>query len=171
MASPIGRGTSTTAAAVGYGPDARAESRPNARMLTRAEEREMNSRRSILGAAAAVLLLASAVGARAQLDELKGTTPEQRARAQSAFMKTKLGLSAEQLPKVEALNLKYANEMEPVISGSSGPLMKMRQAKEINERKEADLKGLLSPDQFQKYLASKEEMRDKILSEMKNRAP
>ncbi len=110
----------------------------------------------------AALLIASALTATAQLDKLMNTTPQERAEAQTAFMQTKLALTADQTPKVAALNLKYAQKMDPIIKGSSGPLMKMRQMNEVNQEKEAELQQLLSADQFQKYLASKEELREKL---------
>lgn len=129
----------------------------------------MSLRKSVLGAAV-ILVLGLASAGRAQLDELKDTTPQQRAKAQTAFMKAKLGLAPEQLPKVEAINFKYAEKMEPVIKGDSGPFMKMRQMKEVNGEKESELQGVLSPDQFQKYLAAKDEMKEKVIQELKGRA-
>jgi Spy/CpxP family protein refolding chaperone len=93
----------------------------------------MRTSRIAIGlAVTAVLLMASALTAAAQIDELKNTTPEQRAKAQTAYMKGKLDLTPAQLTQVEAMNRKYA-------------------------------------DQFQKFLASKEEMRDKVMEGLKNR--
>jgi len=117
-----------------------------------------------------VLLIASALTATAQLDKLMNTTPQQRADAQTEFMQTKLALTADQTPKVAALNLKYAQKMDPIIKGSSGPLMKMRQMSEVNQEKEAELQQLLSADQFQKYLASKEELREKLEEKFEEKA-
>ena len=117
-----------------------------------------------------LLLIASAITASAQLDKLKNTTPQERAKAQTIFMKSKLDLTEAQLPKVEALNLKYAEKLDPVIKGSAGPLVKMGEFRQANEDKEAELKGILSPDQFQKYLAAKQEMREKVVNEMGKRA-
>jgi hypothetical protein len=97
-----------------------------------------------------------------QMDKLMNTTPDERANAQTALMKAKLDLTADQLPKITALNQKYAQKMEPIIKGSSGTFMKMIQMREVNEQKEAELKQVLSPEQFQKYLASKEEMREQF---------
>jgi hypothetical protein len=96
------------------------------------------------------------------MDKLMNTTPDQRATAQTAMMKEKFDLTADQLPQVAAINLKYAQKMEPIIKGSSGTLMKMSQMRGVNEEKEAELKGVLSPEQFQKYLASKDEMREQF---------
>jgi hypothetical protein len=113
-------------------------------------------------AALTLMLVATAHGAWAQMEKLQNTTPEQRAKAQTAMMKSKLDLTPEQLPKIAAINQKYAQKMEPVIKGSAGPLMKMRQMKAINEQKESELKQALSQQQFEKYLASKEEMREEF---------
>jgi hypothetical protein len=96
------------------------------------------------------------------MDKLMNTTPDQRATAQTAMMKENLDLTPEQLPQIAAINLKYAQKMEPIIKGSSGMLMKMSQMRGVNEEKEAELKGVLSPEQFQKYLASKDEMREQF---------
>jgi hypothetical protein len=100
--------------------------------------------------------------ASAQLEALQKTTPQQRAELQTAMMKERLSLTPEQLPKIEALNLKYAEQMQPIITGSEGPLMKKRAADKVDAAKEAELQQVLAPDQFQKYLAGKDEMRDKL---------
>jgi hypothetical protein len=100
--------------------------------------------------------------AAAQLEALQKTTPQQRAELQTAMMKERLSLTPEQLPKIEALNLKYAEQMQPIITGSEGPLMKKRAADKVDAAKEAELQQVLAPDQFQKYLAGKDEMRDKL---------
>ncbi|HEV8711590.1 MAG TPA: hypothetical protein VGX03_02035 [Candidatus Binatia bacterium] len=116
----------------------------------------------------AVLLLA--FSASAQLDKLKNTTPEERAEVQTAFMKSKLGLTADQTTKVADINLRYAQKMDPVIKGSSGLLTKRRQMNEVNREKEAELKQALSAEQFQKYLDSKEEMREKFEEQIGEKA-
>lgn len=129
----------------------------------------MITRRSVAGVLAFVSLLAvrSAVGA--DLDQLKDTTPEERAMAQTMMMRSKLGLKEDQVPKIAAINKKYAEKMEPVIKGSEGPLMKMRDAKGIEQEKEAELKTVLSPDQFQKFQDMKEEMREQLVQKIKER--
>jgi len=124
---------------------------------------------SLALAAFGIALSVTASAALAQMDKLKSTTPEERAGAQTEMMKSKLALTSEQAPRVAAINQKYAKEMDPVIKGSEGPLMKMRHMKQINTKKEAELKGVLSPDQFEKYLASKEEMRERFEEKMEKR--
>jgi hypothetical protein len=114
---------------------------------------------------AACLLIAGTVLA-GELDELKNTTPAERAKAQTAMMKTKLGLADEQVEKVAALNLKYAEKMDPIIKGTEGPFMKARDARNVEQEKEDELKTLLSPDQFQKFQAAKDEMREKLMEQI-----
>lgn len=123
----------------------------------------MNFRDGALVLSLAVTLLGGWAGtAAAQADNLKDTTPQERARVQTAFLRSKLGLSGEEASKVAAINLKYAQKADPVLKGSESPLEKLRQLKEINREKEAELETALSKEQFAKYLAAREEMRDRL---------
>ena len=123
--------------------------------------------RSVRGwIAVLVLLLATCVGAEG-LDDLKETTPAERAAAQTMMMKEKLSLTDEQLPKVKAINEKYAEEMDPILKGSGGMLMKMGPMREVETKKEAELKGVLSSDQFAQFQAMKSEMRDELMERIK----
>ena len=108
------------------------------------------------------LLIVVAAGAQNEMEKLKSSTPEERARLQTEMMKVKLSLTPDQTPKVAAINQKYAQRTEPIIKGQEGPLMRLRQMREVGQAKEAELKGVLSPEQFQKYLAEKQEMREKF---------
>jgi Spy/CpxP family protein refolding chaperone len=112
--------------------------------------------------AAMSLLIVVTAGAQNEMEKLKSSTPEERARLQTEMMKTKLSLTTDQTPKVAAINQKYAQRMEPIIKSQEGPLMRLRQMREVGQAKEAELKGVLSPEQFQKYLAEKQEMREKF---------
>jgi hypothetical protein len=123
--------------------------------------------RSVRGwIAVLVLLLATRVGAEG-LDDLKDTTPAERAAAQTTMMKEKLSLTDEQLPKVKAINEKYAEEMDPIIKGSGGMLMKMCPMRAVDDKKEAELKGVLSGDHLQQFQAMKSELRDKLVERIK----
>jgi hypothetical protein len=61
-------------------------------------------------------------------------------------MTSKLALTPDQTSKVAAINLKYAQQMQPIITSSEGPFVKLRQMRQIGEAKEAELKGGLSAD-------------------------
>ena len=106
----------------------------------------------------------------AQLDELKNTTPGERASLQTELMKSKLALTAEQTQAVADLNLKYANRMEPIIKGSSNSLSKMFQMRKINNGNETELKRILSPEQWEKFDASRDEMRQQFEAQIGKRA-
>jgi hypothetical protein len=109
------------------------------------------------------LLLISVRALAVDIDALKDTTPKERAEAQTLMMKENLGLSEAKTEKVRAINLKYADKMEPVIEGSDGPMMKGREARNFQAQKEGELKAVLSADEYKKYLASKKEMRQHIV--------
>ena len=124
-------------------------------------------RRDFLSLAVTAVAVVSIVPeACAQLDKLRNTTPAERAGMQTDFMASKLDLTPDQKRAVTDLNLKYANKAEPVIKGSSGPMVKARQMREINQEKETELRGILSPQQWEKYEASRAEMREKLEERM-----
>jgi len=85
-------------------------------------------------------------------------------------MKKKLDLTPDQQPKIASINLKYAQKMEPLLKGSERPLMEFRDMRELNDAKEGELKTVLSPEQFKKYLDSKEEMRAKFEERIKEQS-
>ena len=129
------------------------------------------SGRGILALGLAVItLLFGMPRAFAQLDELKNTTPVERASLQTELMKSMLALTPEQTQAVADLNLKYANRMEPIIKGSSNSLSKMFQMRKINNEKETELKRILSSQQWEKFDASRDEMRQQFEAQIGKRA-
>jgi hypothetical protein len=127
--------------------------------------------RGILSLGLAVILFVFGMPqAFAQLDELKNTTPGERASLQTELMKSKLALTAEETQAVADLNLKYANRMEPIIKGSSNSLSKMFQMRKINNEKETELKRILSPQQWEKFDASRDEMRQQFEAQIEKPA-
>ena len=93
---------------------------------------------------------------------LRGTTPEQRATAQTDYLKTKLGLSGDAASRVADINLDTAKKMEPVLKGDLNPMSRLSQGQAIQQERDTDLQKILTPDQFQTYLASKNDMRQKV---------
>jgi len=127
--------------------------------------------RSLLATLLTVLVVGVAVEARADMmEKLAGTNPKERAGIQTAFMKSKLGLPEAELAKVAAINLEYAEKAEPVIKGSDGPFMKMRQMKEIQGQKDTALQGVLTPAQYQAYQAARDEMKQKFEEAIEKKA-
>lgn len=95
-------------------------------------------------------------------DQLKATTPAQRAAAQTAYMKSHLTLTDAQIPKISAVNQKYAEQMEPVIKGTEGGLGKMLKARDIQKNKDAELRNILTPAQFENLESKMDEMREEV---------
>jgi hypothetical protein len=109
--------------------------------------------------ALAALAAAAAAG---PLDALQGTTPEQRASLQTAYMKEHLPLSGELLERVTALNLKAAKGVQPILDGHDGTFGKieaLRAAEKKKKKKEAELEKLLPAEKYARYLDSKSELK------------
>lgn len=92
-----------------------------------------------------------------------------RAAKLTEWMKTNLQLTAEQVAPVQEINLKYANKMDDLRKRSQGRRAKMQTLKSDNKAKDAELKKILTADQFKTYLAKKEEIKKKFKEEMKER--
>lgn len=118
--------------------------------------------RAVVGLA--LLLLWSAAGA--QLVAVRNTTPQMRAAVQTKLMAEKLGLSGDTLQKVGAINLEYANQMQPVLQGSQEPMEELLEIKQIAEEKDAALKQVLSAQEFQDYQAAKAELKQQFEQRM-----
>jgi Spy/CpxP family protein refolding chaperone len=90
--------------------------------------------------------------------QLAKVPPSVRAGIQTDFMAQKLQLTAEQRTQVEAINIKAANQMQPLLEGSMWTLM--REAKKVDEAKDGELRTVLTPQQFDTYAASKDQIKD-----------
>jgi hypothetical protein len=110
--------------------------------------------------AAGLLMTAPAWGQNAE--QLAKVPPKVRAEIQTKFMAEKMQLTPEERTKVEAINQKYADQMQPVLEGQMGPLERMRAVKKLEEAKDGELKAVLTPAQFQTYEASKDEMKKRL---------
>lgn len=78
--------------------------------------------------------------------------PEEMAEKQTRQMKETLNLTDEQLPKVEALNLKYAKKAIAEREGANGNRESMRSAmKKMMKEKDLELKDIVSAEQWVKW--------------------
>lgn len=119
----------------------------------------------VLLAAATLTLHANAQASQ----QMKNSTPEERAQKMTDWMKTNLQLTDEQASGVHAINLKYANENESLKDGSAARRAKYRKYKESQAAKDQELKGALTPEQFNTYLSKKKELQDKMRQEVRER--
>jgi hypothetical protein len=107
-------------------------------------------------------LLLAAPGWAQDPEQIAKVPPQVRADIQTDFMTKKLQLTADEKTKIAAINLKYAEQMQPVLAGDMGPFERMRAVKNLEEAKDGELKGALTPQQYQTYLSSKDELKQKI---------
>jgi len=121
----------------------------------------MTQMRTVALALVALVLGSVAASAQSQIDAIAKTSPEQRAKVQTGLMKEKLALTAEQLPKVEAINLATAQKMQPVLESTDGPMIRMRKAKGNEAERDTALQQVLTPQQYQQWLAAKDEIKQK----------
>ena len=97
---------------------------------------------------------------------LENSTPAQRAQLMTAFMKDQLKFDAAVLPKVQALNSKYAELAEPVLKGDDNIFTKRSKMHEIMDAKDKELKAVLSKEQFELYDSKKDELKDYMNSHL-----
>ncbi|PSL33288.1 hypothetical protein [Chitinophaga ginsengisoli] len=93
---------------------------------------------------------------------MQDKTPQERAKFQTEIMKSKLALDSVQLEQVEAINLKYALKNEPVIKSDDSKFSKFKQLKSSQKEKEAELKKILTAEQFKQYQAFQDEMKAQL---------
>lgn len=86
-------------------------------------------------------------------------TPEERAKRQTDLIVEATGCDAATKAKVEAISLKYAKEMSALFEKSQDREALREPMMQLRNKQDADLKGVLTADQYAKYKAKQEEMR------------
>ncbi len=81
---------------------------------------------------------------------------------------TALDLSEDQRPKFEEITKKYGEQMKAVKNGGGGKFQKYKKVKSIRKNKDAEMKSLLSKDQYKVYLEKQEEMQEKMKKKRNN---
>ncbi len=107
----------------------------------------------------------------ASAQQMPQRSPQERARNQTQWMQKNLGINEDQNKRVYEIIFKHAQEMDA--ARSSGPGPDRRSAMQnIAASRDAELKNVLTADQYQKYQAHEQEAKDKMRerrSEMQNR--
>lgn len=101
----------------------------------------------------------------AQSKRLKDSTPEQRAKMQTEWMKTKLALNSTQTQQVYDLNLEYARKNDPILQSNDGKLAKFKKLKALQKEKSSVLSKVLNEEQYKKY----QEIKDQLVQNFKNK--
>ena len=111
---------------------------------------------------ACFMLLSVSIIASAQMDELKNSTPEQRAEMQTKWMTSNLALDAKAGASVSAINLKYAKETQALVSSDSPKFQKLQSFRKNLKAKDAELKSVFTPEQYTLYEQKKSEMQAQL---------
>jgi len=67
---------------------------------------------------------------------------------------------------VLAINLKYAQQLDPILKGTDGRFSKMQQSRGIMAAKDAELQSVLSPSQFEAYDKARDEIKEALISRL-----
>lgn len=87
-------------------------------------------------------------------------SPEERARWQTDWMKKELLLDSTVVPRVYAINLKYANKMEGIMQNDTSSRFERHQdVRNLMDAKDNELKKVLTDEQYKLYLQKRNEMR------------
>ena len=97
------------------------------------------------------------------------STPEQRASKLTEWMKTNLQLNDDHATQVQTINLKYANKTQGLQTQSLSRKQKMQTLKENDKAKDAELKTVLTHDQYNSYQAKKDEVRKQMKERMREK--
>lgn len=96
------------------------------------------------------------------------STPEERAQRWDTWMKEQLTLSAEQEVKAHDINLKYAKQNEGLKAKEGSRKSKFQELKKTNIDKDAELKEILTEDQFKIYQEKKKDFQKQMLESLRN---
>jgi Spy/CpxP family protein refolding chaperone len=77
-------------------------------------------------------------------------TPQQRADKQTTMMQKNLSLSDDQVTKVKQVNLDYWTQVDKLRSNNTNQQDMHTQMKTLRDKRDADLKAVLTPDQYTK---------------------
>ncbi|GGH03474.1 hypothetical protein [Pedobacter zeae] len=113
----------------------------------------------------AVFLCLAFTQVRAQVNKLKDSTPEQRARMLTEWMTSQLTLNASQVQQVSALNLQYARKNDPILQSTESKLAKFKKLAALQKEKSKALSQILDAGQYQKY----QEIKGQLIQNIKEK--
>ena len=96
-------------------------------------------------------------------------TPEQWATQRTDSLQKALTLTSEQYPKVYAAELDFATKLEILKKSDASKMDKFQQIKTLDEKRDADLKAVLTEAQFTQYSDGKKEMKQNAKEQYKAR--
>ena len=92
----------------------------------------------------------------------------ERAAKLTDWMKTNLKLTDDQVQKVKDINVKYANMLDQLDASDATKDQKIQTWKTNDAAKDAEMKGVLTDDQYKTYLSKKAEIKKKFKQALKD---
>jgi hypothetical protein len=117
----------------------------------------------------AAMALILPTGAIAQMDQIKNSTPEQRAEMQDDWMQSNLSLDAKTSETVAAINLKYAEKTQALMESDSAKFKKLMTFRDNFQAKDAEIEAVLTPEQYNQYEQKKSAMKAQMKQKMQER--
>ena len=78
----------------------------------------------------------------------RANTPETKAESRTNFLHSKLSLTEEQMPKVQAINVNYYTKLAAMKADLKAKKIEMLDRKGLKQERNAELKKVLTPEQF-----------------------
>lgn len=111
-----------------------------------------------------ILILGMSICSTIVVAQKTGLTTEQKAQMEVQLNEysESLNLSQEQKPKFKEITKRYGRQMMKLKESDKGRLSKYNEFRSIRKKKDAEMKSLLSNEQYKAYLQTQEEMHQKI---------
>lgn len=106
------------------------------------------------------------------LEELEaGVTPEERAEHMTVLMTNALGLTEEQIPRVERINLQYAKGLDWVSRKKyERSRKKSYYIRDIRAQRDASLRTAMTAEQYAQYKLQREELTEQLIEDFELKA-
>ena len=116
-----------------------------------------NMKRIMIGMALALFTMGAATA-----QDKQQRPAADRAKQQTERMTKELGLNADQATKVEAINAKYAEKMDAMRADRKEKMAETKgKGAELNDARLAEMKDVLTPEQYAKMEKNREAMQEK----------
>ena len=115
-----------------------------------------------------LVMMTISLAGMAQNADMANATVEEKAEVATEKQKEALGLDSGQEEEMYALNLKYIRELEDIKAGGRS-LSTMRKLKDMSGRRDEEVKGVLSKDQYKEYEKFRDEQRAQMKKESQAR--
>ena len=86
-------------------------------------------------------------------------SPEERARMLTQLMSEELGLTDDQVPRIDSINLAYSQRMEDIFTQATRPRERFKAAQALMKQKDTELAEVFTEKQYKAYLKRKNERR------------